>query len=214
MKKRLLPRLCFAVLLVLLGTSNARANVMLSAANFPDDNFRTAVAAAANVSVGSSFNENTLTRLDLPSLNIVNVTNLKGLELLTGLTYLDISGNSGQTRGADISGLTALQTLKACDCNISSVNDTIGTSAHPGAGLKLGTGNSKLKYVDLSDNVNFYSSGNMQYLTNLERLIMNGCTNYDYWSTTVGSALTKLKYLEMSDCSKLDRIYLPNSTSL
>jgi Leucine-rich repeat (LRR) protein len=214
MKKRLLTRLCFAGLLVLLGTGYARANVTLSTANFPDDNFRAAVAAAANVSVGSSFNENLLTSLDLPSLNVVNVTNLKGLELLTGLTYLDISGNSGLTTGADISGLTALQTLKACNCNISSVNATSGSDAYPGAGLKLGSGNSSIKYVDLSDNVNFYSSGNLQYLINLERMILNGCTNYDYWSTTVGSALTKLKYLEMSDCSKLDRIYLPNSTSL
>ena len=214
MKKSLLTRLCLPVLLVLMGTSLTQASVTLNSTNFPDNAFRAAVARAAGVSDGASFNESSLTTLDLPSLNVTDITNLKGLELLTGLTYLDISGNSNLTTGADLSGLTALQTLKACDCNISSVNDTIGTSAHPGAGLKLGTGNSKLKYVDLSDNVNFYSSGNLHYLTNLERLIMNGCTNYDYWSSTVGSALTKLKYLEMSDCEKLDRIYLPNSTSL
>lgn len=202
------------MLLAILGTSHAMANVTLSTTNFPDESFRNAVAAATGVSVGDTFDESTLTTLDLPSMGVTGVQSLKGLELLTSLTYLDISGNTNLTTGADLTGLIALATLKASNCNIASVNGTSGNSNHPGAGLTLGTGNSSILYLDLSNNANFYSSGNLQYLTNLEKLIMNGCTNYDYWSSTVGAALSKLKYLEMADCSMLDRIYLPNATSL
>ena len=214
MKKLLLTRVCLAMLLAILGTSHAMANVTLSTTNFPDESFRNAVAAATGVSVGDTFDESTLTTLDLPSMGVTGVQSLKGLELLTSLTYLDISGNTNLTTGADLTGLIALATLKASNCNIASVNGTSGNSNHPGAGLTLGTGNSSILYLDLSNNANFYSSGNLQYLTNLEKLIMNGCTNYDYWSSTVGAALSKLKYLEMADCSMLDRIYLPNATSL
>lgn len=207
--------LCRLILLLVLSTANnVHASVTINAVNFPDENFRNAVASAAGVSVGNTFNETALTSLDLPSMNVTNIVDLTGLELLTGLTHLDVSGNSSLSIGADLTGLTALITLKAVNCNISSVNGTSGSSGHPGAGLTLGSGNSNIKYLDLSNNANFYSSGNLRFLTNLERLIMNGCTNYDYWSSTVGSALAKLKYLEMSDCAMLDRIYLPNATSL
>ena len=217
MKKRLLPRLCFAVLLVLLGTSNARANVTLSAANFPDDNFRTAVAAAANVSVGSSFNENALTRLDLPSLNVVNVSNLKGLELLTGLTYLDISGNRNLATGADLTGLTALTTLKASNCNLVSLAGTTGyhsVKSYTGAGVVLGAANSGLTYLDISHNDYFYLSGNLQYLTGLKTLLVNDCAYYDYWGYQPGNGMTSLEWVDVSNCPTMDRIHLRGASHL
>ena len=89
------------LLLALLAGSYAQATVTVNQNNFPDTNFRNAVAEAANVSSnGGTFNEASLTSLDVSGKGI---TSLKGLELLTGLTYLDVSHNTLIT-GADLSG--------------------------------------------------------------------------------------------------------------
>ncbi len=204
---------CLAAITVLIATHHAQASVTLNSDNFPDANFRTAVANAAGVSVGNSFNEANLTTLDLPSQSVTSVTNLKGLELLTGLTYLDISGNPSLTTGADLTGLTALRTLKASNCNISTLANTHSTNSnHPGAGLTIGSGCNVI-YLDLSHNANFYYSGNLQYMTKMETLLLNNCTNYDYWATTAGNGMTSLIWLDISQTA-CDRIYLPMSTKL
>ena len=108
MKRLLFFNTCLALFIALISVPTARATVTVNAANFPDANFRAAVAQAAGVSSdGGTFSEASLTTLDLPSQGVTNVTNLKGLELLTGLTYLNISGNT-LTTGADLRQLTAL----------------------------------------------------------------------------------------------------------
>ena len=207
MMKRLLFRTCFALLLVFLSSNAVRANVTLNSTNFPDNNFRAALSTITGVAEGASFNEATLTTLDVSNQGITNFT---GLGLLTGLTSLDISGNSGLTTGADISVLTALTTLKAKNCNIRTL---AATSSGNYAGLIIGSGNASLKYLDLSYNANFFTSGNLKYLTNLETLLLNNCTNYDYWQIAPGSAMRSIKWLDISN-TKCNRIYLPNATGL
>ena len=198
MMKRLLFRTGFAVLLVFLSSIPARSSVVLNSTNFPDDAFRNALAPYAQNGV---IDETTLTTLDLSGVH--NITNLKGLELLTRLTYLDISGNSGLTTGADLTGLTALTTLKASNCNLVTLAGITGTSniTHvTGSGLTIGANNANLISLDISNNPDFYASGNLQHLTRLETLLLTNCTHYDGWIATVGNALTKLKYLDASHC--------------
>ena len=212
MKRLLLSKTILVVTTALLAASLAQATVTINSTNFPDANFRAAVATAAGVSVGSSFNEATLTSLDLPSQGVTNVTSLKGLELLTGLTYLDVSGNRLNT-GADIRSLTSLTTVKASNCNITTLAAASRTTPHAGAGLWIGTGNQNILYLDLSSNADFYYSGNLVYLTKMETLLLNDCTGYDYWNVDPGAAMRSIKWLDISNTA-CDRIYLPNATGL
>ena len=211
MRRFLFFKLCAAVLLASICCSHAQAAVTLNSANFPDVNFRAALTAATGVNEGGSINEATLTTLDVSNKGISDLT---GLGLLTGLTYLDISDNSTLTTGANISGLTALTTLKASNCNITTLAGTTGASGHPGAGLTIGSSNSNITYLDLSRNTNFYTSGNLQHLTKLETLLLNNCTNFDYWGTNAGNGLKSVKWVDVSYCTALDRIFLPNATHL
>ena len=215
-KKKLLTRACVALLLILLGAGYAGATVTLTSSDFPDAAFRAAVATAANVNDGGSFNEASLTTLDLPSQGVTGVQSLKGLELLTGLTYLDISGNASLTTGADITTLRSLTTLKASNCNLVSLQGTTGTSnvtGVTGSGLNINFYNASITYLDISYNPNFYSSANLKNLTNLETLVMHHCTNFDYWGSP-GTYLESLKYVDVSYCTNMDRIYLPAATRL
>ncbi len=206
---RLLFRLCCAVLLVYLSSFTAQASVSLSATNFPDYNFRKALSAYATNGV---IDETQLTELDVSNQDI---TDLTGLGLLTGLTYLDISNNN-LTTGANITGLTALITLKASNCNLVSLAGTTGTSDvthQTGSGLTISANNVNLIYLDISHNPNFYSSSNLQYLTKLETLVMHHCTNFDFWGTP-GNYMSSLKYVDVSYCTNMDRIFLPAATNL
>ena len=210
MMKQLLIRTCFAVLLALFTSIGARASVTLNSTNFPDANFRNALAPYATNGV---IDETTLTELDVSRVSTnLTITDLTGLQLLTGLTTLDISGQSTLATGANISNLTALRTLKASNCNISSLRNTLETGTHAGAGLLISS-DLNIEYLDLSYNANFYYSGNLSHLHNLKILLLNNCTNYDYWETTPGSAMANLEWLDISH-TKCDRIYLPNSTKL
>lgn len=214
MKKNLLIHYCCPVLLILMATFTARATVTVNSTNFPDDNFRREVAAAAGVSEnGGTFAEASLTTLDVSGKSI---TNLTGLGLLTGLTYLDISNNTTLVTGADITTLRSLTTVKASNCNLVSLQGTTGTSSVTnvtGPGLIINFNNASITYLDISYNANFYSSANLKNLTNLVTLDMNHCTNFDFWGTP-GTYLENLEYVDVSYCTNMDRIYLPAATRL
>jgi hypothetical protein len=212
-KLLLLPRTCLVLLLALYATSQAGATVTVNSTNFPDANFRAAVAQAAGVSEnGGTFAESSLTSLDVSGRSI---TNLKGLELLTGLTYLNVSDNSTLATGANITGLTSLTRLEARNCNLRTLAGTYETyNSVRYAGLIVGTGNSGLRYLDLSHNDRFFTSGNLQYLSGLETLLLNDCAHYDYWGYLPGLGMTSLKYVDVSNCPAMNRIYLRGATQL
>ena len=215
MKRLLFFKSCLVLLLALYATSQASATVTVNSTNFPDANFRAAVAQAAGVSEnGGTFAESSLTSLDVSGRSI---TNLKGLELLTGLTYLNVSDNSTLTTGADLTGLTALTTLKASDCNLVALNGTTGvhsSKSYTGAGIILDSGNSGLEYLDISHNDYFYVSGNLQYLSGLKTLLVNDCAYYDLWGYLPGNGMTSLEWVDVSNCPIMDRIYLRGATQL
>lgn len=209
MMKRLLFISCTVALFALSGAPWAQASVTLNATYFPDDNFRAALSAYATNGV---IDETQLTELDVSNKGI---TDLTGLGLLTGLTYLDISNNN-LTTGANITGLTALKTLKASNCNLVSLAGTTGTSSIThvtGSGLTISANNVNLIYLDISHNPNFYSSGNLQHLTKLETLVMHHCTYFDFWGTP-GNYMSSLKYVDVSYCTNMDRIFLPAASGL
>lgn len=205
--KRLLFRTCVAVLLALLWAQWAQANVTLNSTNFPDANFRAALTAVTGVAEGGTINEATLTELDVSNKGI---TNLTGLGLLTGLTKLDISNNSNLRTGANLTTLTSLVTFKASNCNVRTL---AATSDENYAGFIIGPGNVNMLYLDLSYNANFNTSGNLQYLTKLETLLLNNCTNYDYWGTP-GLHMSSLKWVDVSGCTAMDRVFLPAASHL
>ncbi len=201
--KRLLFRTGFAVLLVFLSSISAQANVTLNENNFPDETFKNAVSQATGVPVNGTITDAQISALTTLDVHDMGIQSLRGLGYLTGLIYLDISGNNNLTTGADITGLTALTTLKASNCNLVTLAGITGTSSITnvtGSGFTISANNANLTYLDISNNPDFYSSSNLQYLTRLETLILTNCTHYDGWSATVGNALTKLKYLDASHC--------------
>ena len=214
MKRLLLSKTILAAVLVLCFAPVLHASVTFDASHFPDANFRTAFTNATGISLGTTFNEASVTSLDVSNSSIQNLT---GLELLTGLTSLDISGNSSLATGADLTGLTALNTLIARNCNLVGLDGT--TSHHSlqnynGAGLKISSGNSSITYLDLSDNPYFYVSGNLQYLTHLETLLIKNCTYYDYWGYQAGLGMANLKYVDVSNCPAMTSVYLRGATQL
>ena len=199
---------------LVLYASMLQASVTFDEAHFPDVYFRTAFTNATGISLGSTFNEASVTSLDVSNSNIQNLT---GLELLTGLTYLNISGNSSLTTGANLTGLTALETLIARNCNLVGLDGTTSHHSlqnHNGAGLKIGSSNSSITYLDLSDNPYFYTSGNLQYLTHLETLLIKNCTYYDYWGYQAGLGMASLKYVDVSSCPVMTSVYLRGATQL
>ena len=214
MKKRLLfLKTCLVLLLPALAGGQAHATVTVNSTNFPDDNFRAAVAQAAGVSEnGGTFAEGSLTSLDVSNKGI---SNLMGLEQLTGLNSLNISDNNGLTTGADITALTALTRLEARNCNLRTLADTQETySGSTYAGLTMDSGNSGLRYLDLSGNQRFYYSGNLQYLTGLETLLLKDCTYFDHWGYLPGNGMTSLKWVDVSGCTAMDRIHLWGASQL
>ena len=211
-KKLTLWRSVLIVLGVLTGMGSVQASVTLNSTNFPDANFRNALSEITGVAIGGSINEATLTTLDVSGRGI---TNLTGLEKLTGLTYLDISDNDGLTTGADLTPLMSLVTLKASNCNVRTLAGTYENySSTRYAGLTIGSANSAIRYLDLSGNVRFFTSGNLQYLTNLETLLMKNCTYYDYWGYQPGNGMKSLKWVDVSGCTAMDRIHLRGATQL
>lgn len=201
--KRLLFRTGFAVLLVFLSSIPARASVTLNSTYFPDETFKNAVSQATGVPVNGTITDAQISALTTLDVHDMGIQSLRGLGYLTGLIYLDISGNNNLTTGADITGLTALTTLKASNCNLVTLAGITGTSSITnvtGSGFTISANNANLTYLDISNNPDFYSSSNLQYLTRLETLILTNCTHYDGWNATVGNALTKLKYLDASHC--------------
>ena len=147
MKRLLFFKMFAALVLALSCAGQGHAAVTLNTTNFPDANFRAALAAATGVAVGGTINESSLTTLDVSNKSI---NSLKGLELLTGLINLNISGNSSLATGADLTNLRSLQTVKASNCNIATLAAVSHASPHAGAGLLISSNNSSITYLDLS----------------------------------------------------------------
>lgn len=162
MKRLLLQKTCAVVLLVLSSAPWAQGSVTLNSASFPDDNFRAALSAITGVSEGSSFNEATLTELDVSNKGI---TNIKGVELLTALTKLIASHNDIQF--ANITNNPHLEWLDLSDNPaLRGFNSTSGSGSNSAHWITL-TNNMPLKHLDLSNcNIGYFQALSTGYHVN------------------------------------------------
>lgn len=221
--KRLLLRTCFVVLLAFMALSNAKATVVLNSTNFPDANFRAAVATAAGVNDGDSFNEASLTELDVSNKGI---TDLTGVEKLTALTKLVAANNDIQF--VRLTGNTHLEWL-----DLSGNEDLIGfststaTASNHYINLTPSSTPMPLKHLDLSDcNIGYFQAIYNTYgvntltwlslannppmagwssgITAQKNLVYCDLTNTQQTSTTVGFT---------ADHTKLETLILANNSS-
>ena len=195
MMKRLPIKICTFVLLALIGVTWAQANVTLNSSNFPDANFRAALSTITGVSVGSSFNEATLTELDVSNKGI---TNIKGVELLTALTKLIASHNDIQF--ANITNNPHLEWLDLSDNPaLRGFNSTSGSGSTSAHWITL-TNNMPLKHLDLSNcNIGYFQALSTGYHVNsLTWLSLANNPAMAGWSPGI-TAQTGLKYCDLTN---------------
>lgn len=222
MKKLLLTRVCLAMLLAILGTSHAMANVTLSTTNFPDDAFRNAVATAAGVSVGDTFDESTLTTLDVSGKNIQSIV---GVELLSALTKFVAAHNDIQF--ANFTNNPHLEWL-----DLSYNEDLRGFNSNAESGTASThwitlTNNMPLKHLDLSNcNIGYFVAiYNGYHVTSLTWLSLANNPAMHGWSDGI-AVQTGLEYCDLSNTAqtssslaftashnKLETLILKNNSS-
>lgn len=195
MMKRLLLKACLAVPLVMLCASAAHASVTLSSSNFPDANFRAAVASATNTSEGASFDESTLTVLDVSNMGI---TNVKGVELLTALKKFVAAHNNIQF--ANITNNPSLEWLDlSYNPALLGFNSTSGSGNNSTHWITL-TRNMPLKHLDLSNcDIGYFQAIYTGYnINSLTWLSLANDTRMAGWSSGI-TTQTGLVYCDLTN---------------
>ena len=171
--------------------------LQLNAANFPDANFRAALAEALNVNEGDIIYPNNVKVLDVSGkgisdlTGIANFTNLE--EMYAGnnnLTHLVLTGNS-KLQILDIKNNT----------NIKGFSSNSATSSNNYINMPPSSNPAPLKKLDASGCTNFgyFRAIHDTYgISSLEWLSLNGCTAMDGWSSGI-TAQTGLKYLDLTN---------------
>ena len=122
MKKKFYT-LLFALLAIVV---QLQAQVVLNAENFPDANFRAALATILGISEGETITQekiNATTSLDVSDKNI---SNLKGIEHFTALT--DLSCTDNQLTALDVSKNTALTYLYCSENQLTALDVSKNTA--------------------------------------------------------------------------------------
>ena len=86
-----MKKLLFTLITVLMATMAAQADVTINSTNFPDANFRSYLLSLYPSGTITTSQINSLTNLDVSDKNI---SSLQGIGYLTGVKYLDCSGNN------------------------------------------------------------------------------------------------------------------------
>ena len=189
--------------------------LLLNAANFPDANFRSALATALNVNEGDEIFPNNVKVLDVSNKGISNLsgiehfTNLEGLYagendissnvILTSnpnLRILDLNGNA-QLQGTS-SQHTPYVDVTKCK-NLEEINFANTGCTWMGGLQSIDGGGtySNLKKLNLHNvGLDYMSASTMQKMPNLEWIDLSGnqLTNDQGFSNN-----TKLKYIDVSD---------------
>lgn len=208
MKKLLLLNLFLAMFF---GARTVKADVVLNATNFPDDNFRTYISNLTGVRVGSTISDAKLASVNKISAIDKDISSMQGIEYFTKLSYLSCAQN--QLTTLDLSKNTELTQL-VCNSN-------------------------KLTSLDVSKNtLLFFLNCNQNQLTSLDvklnselstlRCSSNKLTSLDVSENAKLTALecnrnkisylflrnnTELKYFYCSS-NKIDQLDLSNNTML
>jgi Leucine-rich repeat (LRR) protein len=187
MKKLLLLHLLLALFL---GVQTVKADVVLNATNFPDDNFRAYISTLTGVSVGGMISDATLASITNINASYKNISSLQGIEYFTDLTHLLCIYNN--LTSLDVRWNTKLTYLD-CDQNkLTSLDVSKNTNL-----TELLCYRNQLTSLDVSNNTN---------LTELE-CYRNQLTSLDVSKNT---KLTKLD----CDYNQLTSIDVSKNTQL
>ncbi len=106
--------------------SHTTEQVYLDRVTFPDDDLRTALATILNVSEGDDISHLTSTIQEL-NLSGSNIKIIKGLEIFTELTRLDLSGNNiGSSSTNSLKPLSNLTNLEYLNLSGNKIRDIEG----------------------------------------------------------------------------------------
>ena len=125
MKKLLLLHLLLAMFF---GVQTVKADVVLNATNFPDDNFRTYISTLTGVSVGGMISNATLASVTWFSVSYKEISSLQGIEYFTELKQLYCSNN--KITSLDLSKNTKLTNLECDYSQLTSLDLSKNTALH------------------------------------------------------------------------------------
>ena len=205
-----MKKLLLTLMTVLMASLAARADVTINTTNFPDANFRSYLL--------SQYPSGTITMSQLnarDSLYLYNkgISNLKGVEYFTQLTYLMCYSNN--LTSVDVSALTKLVYLNLGYNKLTSINVSSNTALqelylqHNSFSSSINvSSHSALRTFWVTDNPNL--RGLYCWRNNLTNFDVSGCTSLTELKcynndnlTTIGGLddCTALTYLDCEDCS-------------
>ena len=122
MKKKLFTLL---LALVVIATT-AQAQVVLNETNFPDANFRAALASILGIREGDEITEAKIAATTVLNVSEKSIANLTGIEHFTALGYLSCFNN--QLTSIDVSKNTALELLYCSGNQLTSLDVSKNTA--------------------------------------------------------------------------------------
>ena len=141
MRKRI-----FKLLLALFAiATTAQAQVVLNETNFPDANFRKALASILKISEGDEITAEKIAATTSISVYSKSISDLTGIEHFTALTRLDCPGN--QLTSLNVSKNTALKELRCNSNKLTSLDVSKNTAL-----TYLDCGGNQLTSLDVSKN--------------------------------------------------------------
>ena len=190
MKKKFYT-LLFALLAIVV---QLQAQVVLNAENFPDANFRAALAGILGINEGDEISQEKINATTQIDVSYKSISDLKGIEHFTALTYLYCNYN--HLTALDISKNTALTDLSCTDNQLTTLDISKNTAL-----TYLLCYNNQLTALDVSKNTALtylYCSENQ--LTALDVSKNTALTNLDCYNN-------QLTTLDVSKNTALTSLY-------
>ena len=174
--------------------SNTVMPVMLNSENFPDMNFRKALAYRFGINEGEEITEEKIEAMINLFVNGISIRDLTGIEYFTVLTKLDCSNN--QLTSLDVSKNTALTELDCAGNLLTSLDVSKNTALE-----NLSCSNNQLTSLNVSENTILTSlSCNVNKLNSLD---MSACAALKSLECS-GNLLTTLN---ISKNTELEQLY-------
>lgn len=209
-----MKKLISLLILAVMASLAARADIAINSTNFPDDNFRDYLI--------SRYPDGRLTDNDIAcckTLDVrgLNIASLTGVKYFTAITKLDCYGNPDLTTIDGIQSCTALEEIMADNCALTSLdvtglnnlavlrlrNNKLTTFSVSGLSqlyyLRL-SGNSLLTEVNCPDNN--LTTLDVTECFALQKLICNNNPRLTSVTGLIGD--TKITHLECSNCALFD----------
>lgn len=175
--------------------------VTLNSTNFPDANFRSALATTLGISEGANFDATTVQSLDLTGKGITNLTgiaNFTNIEVLilddNDLGFLILSAN---TKLKKLSIRNNAQIKGFSSSTATASNHYINFSTSPVTPLE------EFDATGCTDFGYFQAIFGIYKVNSLKRLSLNGCTAMNGWSNGI-AAQTGLQYLDLTNSGQKD----------